>query len=211
VGTDCLNGFCADGVCCDQACTGTCLACTSALKGGGPNGVCGNVKAGTDPQNECANGVCSAGVCKAGLGDACNSSSDCLNNEACVDGVCCETACDTECYACNLSGQKGLCMPVPAGWNDGMCVEGNTETCDGSGSCKGDVGAVCALANQCASNSCSVTLQCAEPGTCSNGTKDGSESGVDCGGLCKKCSAGGMCNVGTDCMSGTCLATGTCQ
>jgi hypothetical protein len=46
---------------------------------------------------------------------------------------------------------------------------------------------------------------------CSNATKDGDETGVDCGGLCSPCKDGGGCKVGPDCQSlvcggGTCLA-----
>ena len=49
----CASGFCADGVCCDQACNGVCQACTAAKKGSGADGVCGPIKAGSDPDSEC--------------------------------------------------------------------------------------------------------------------------------------------------------------
>lgn len=46
---------------------------------------------------------------------------------------------------------------------------------------------------------------------CSNATKDGDETGVNCGGTCSPCKDGGGCKVGPDCEShvcggGTCLA-----
>ena len=39
---------------------------------------------------------------------------------------------------------------------------------------------------------------------CSNGTKDGNETDVDCGGSCGPCSAGKTCATGNDCASGNC-------
>src|SRR5207244_1496948 len=50
---ECVSGFCVDLVCCDAACSGICAACTSAKKGGGSDGTCGNVAAGTDPDDDC--------------------------------------------------------------------------------------------------------------------------------------------------------------
>ena len=54
LGAQCESGFCADGVCCDTSCTATCVACTTAKKGGGADGTCGNVAAGMDPDSECS-------------------------------------------------------------------------------------------------------------------------------------------------------------
>lgn len=65
-GSTCTSGSCVDGVCCNSACNGTCRACNQA-KTGSPNGVCGNVINGSDPDNECVAGagVCNgAGVCR---------------------------------------------------------------------------------------------------------------------------------------------------
>jgi hypothetical protein len=40
---------------------------------------------------------------------------------------------------------------------------------------------------------------------CTNGTLDGVESDIDCGGLaCPACKGGQRCNVGTDCQSQAC-------
>ncbi|MBR4984543.1 MAG: hypothetical protein IKY83_02230 [Proteobacteria bacterium] len=52
---------------------------------------------------------------------------------------------------------------------------------------------------------------CAVQSTCGNGTKDGTESDVDCGGLmCPKCINSKACGVDTDCASGYCNE-GTCD
>jgi hypothetical protein len=40
--------------------------------------------------------------------------------------------------------------------------------------------------------------------TCDNGSLDGGESDIDCGGSCATCSDGAACNVNSDCSSGRC-------
>ncbi len=46
--------------------------------------------------------------------------------------------------------------------------------------------------------------------TCSDGIKNGSETGVDCGGSCPRCANGQSCASRNDCASALCL-DGTCQ
>ncbi len=59
----CTSNNCVDGVCCNSACAATCQACSTAKKGYGSNGTCGNIQAGIDPDSECA-GVCDGmGMC----------------------------------------------------------------------------------------------------------------------------------------------------
>jgi hypothetical protein len=65
------------------------------------------------------------------VGAACDSAVQCESG-ACVDGVCCQTACSGTCQACNLPGTEGVCTPVPAGEpRPGTC-----ERCDGDGGCE---------------------------------------------------------------------------
>lgn len=63
LGSQCQSGFCVDGFCCNAACGALCQACSAAKKGGA-NGTCGNVTAGTDPDNECSGATpnCAAGA-----------------------------------------------------------------------------------------------------------------------------------------------------
>jgi len=51
---ECLSGSCPgdDGVCCDSPCTALCQACLQS-KTGSPDGICDDVTAGTDPDDEC--------------------------------------------------------------------------------------------------------------------------------------------------------------
>jgi hypothetical protein len=41
--------------------------------------------------------------------------------------------------------------------------------------------------------------------TCSNGVLDGSETDVDCGGVCEPCPQGAHCTTATDCISNVCF------
>ncbi|MGE5181863.1 MAG: hypothetical protein ACM31C_07365 [Acidobacteriota bacterium] len=46
--------------------------------------------------------------------------------------------------------------------------------------------------------------------TCSDGVKNGDETGVDCGGSCAACDVGQSCTTGSDCASGLCT-NGVCE
>jgi hypothetical protein len=49
---------------------------------------------------------------------------------------------------------------------------------------------------------------CAVPATCSNGVKDGAETDVDCGGLaCAACAFGASCVIPSDCAMGPCTGS----
>ena len=91
-------------------------------------------------------------------GAPCSAQADCASG-FCVDGVCCETACDTTCFACNVVGSAGSCI----GLNN---VEESTGTppCAGSRICATDAagitacslkdGETCVLPSDCASGYC---------------------------------------------------------
>jgi hypothetical protein len=104
-GGDCASAYCRDGVCCESACDGACLSC-----GGG--GACKPVLGAPDPDT-CAGPLsCSAqGECKRALGFVCTVGADCANG-LCVDGFCCESACDGACGVCNDT--PGRCTALPA-------------------------------------------------------------------------------------------------
>jgi hypothetical protein len=67
----------------------------------------------------------------------------------------------------------------------------------------------CRVASDCMSGVC-TNESCMIP-NCSDGVKNGLESGVDCGKLfCPRCEPGGGCQTGADCKSGVCWA-GACE
>jgi MYXO-CTERM domain-containing protein len=121
----CTSGHCADGVCCDTACDGACVACSAQKKGGGTDGSCGNIAAGTDPDGDCptdspstcqrdgmcsgtgtcrlyvAGTVCGATVCQgnAQVGSACDGTGTCSGSTSvdCGDYACSGSSCNTSC------------------------------------------------------------------------------------------------------------------
>lgn len=136
----CASGFCSDGVCCDALCAGTCMACSAAKKGGGTDGVCEPIAAGTDPDDECVarpaascgtTGVCDGkGACQRYPdGTPCDDGDACTSGEVCAQGACTgkRRACDPP-DACHLpgvcDGQTGECVYALANPSDPVCNGG---------------------------------------------------------------------------------------
>lgn len=125
------------------------------------NGSCGapELLCGFTPRNagqSCsATALCDDGgdcdVPKSGLGSACAAAAECASNN-CVDGVCCESACNGPCMAC--SPANGRCSVVPA--DDPSCP---IVQC-GSGS-------ECAQSQDITSNRCLALGQCKGTAQCS--------------------------------------------
>jgi hypothetical protein len=179
---ECASDACADGVCCDQACTGPCDACNLA----GLAGTCAPRPDGAAGDPGCNGYLCNgaAGFCPVSCADDtdcapthhCDATKSCLakknNGEPCAganacktgicaDGVCCNTACNGICEACNVAGAAGACTPVPAGTDPAdECFKGccNAGAC-GSSNCA--PGQPCpGGSDECASLSCSAMLLC---------------------------------------------------
>ena len=162
LGSQCAApGACVDGVCCNTACSGTCQACTSALKGAGADGACGPIIAGTDPGNECAasspstcgtNGFCDgAGACQDFVATTVCAPASCIGSTLTAQGICngggtCVAGMTTSCGApgCNAGGtacnmvactESWLCTP----WDTGVQPAGQsnaaTRTCTDINSC----------------------------------------------------------------------------
>lgn len=94
------------------------------------------------------------------LGDGCGSNSECAS-AFCVDGVCCESACDQQCFTCHLAGAFGTCLPQLVG--DDLVA---SETCTGARTCALDLSSStlsgCKLKDL---QKCSSNAECAS-GTC---------------------------------------------
>ncbi|MBL8715440.1 MAG: hypothetical protein JNL79_05560 [Myxococcales bacterium] len=157
-------------------------------------------------------------------GEACtDGAKDCASGR-CVDGVCCNTACDGQCEACDVAASKGTCSPVkgaPHGprvaCSDGAGSVCQAKSCDGvepkSCAAFADAAVVCAAAS-CVSGSAKPEARCDGKGACAGVTAT-SCAPYACGGAaCKtKCTADSDCagsNV-CDLASSTCVsADSTC-
>lgn len=180
-GNQCALGFCVDGVCCDSACGGTCQACSAVKKGSGTDGMCGPVKAGTDPNNQCAD----QGVASCGQNGMCNGAGAC---QVYASGTPCGGTCSGN------SAEGKVCN------GSGSCVSASGSTdcapfaCSG-GTCKTSCATVndCAAGFQCVSGTCKNVRNngeaCTDSGQClSNFCVDGVCCNSACTGLCQACS-----------------------
>lgn len=83
--------------------------------------------------------ACTSGVSGLPKGVRCACDDQCGNGH-CVDGVCCDDACNGTCKSCTLTGREGTCSFIP----DGMpprqladCEVNRPETCATDGMCNG--------------------------------------------------------------------------
>jgi hypothetical protein len=86
--------------------------------------------------NQCAIAArpyCDGGACVSGRsnGARCQTAQECAS-QRCVDGVCCNDACQLPCQACDVAGHAGACSPVPGG-----TPYGGRAACDGTDTCAG--------------------------------------------------------------------------
>jgi hypothetical protein len=86
--------------------------------------------------NHCATTArpyCDGGACVSGRanGARCQTAGECTS-QRCVDGYCCNDACQGSCQACDVAGHLGACSPVPGG-----TPYGGRPSCGGAGVCAG--------------------------------------------------------------------------
>jgi hypothetical protein len=159
-----------------------------------------------------------SGMCEPdqGQGGFCTQPQDCGSGLTCVDSVCCNTACNAGCEACDLPGSVGTCTQIGNGqdpdnecggvgctgyyygWSGDNCqrkadVPANVAACNGAGACR-------TTAQECTAYNVAgpVTTTC--HGQCQNPTA----------GTCTSTIAGACTNVnpGTQsCGTGACVAT----
>jgi hypothetical protein len=170
---DCVSGHCANGVCCESACDGLCEACNLS----GSLGTCkslgsacfGETDAGTTPIDAATDG---APPTVKGSFDRCTKNADCGTGH-CVEGVCCDTACNDTCHSCVLTGSVGKCTVEPTGVDlKHECGPGRSclGTCS-NGAC---VGAV--AGSQCEAQHCTGLSTGVGPAVCD---KAGGSCGLD--------------------------------
>eukprot|EP01043_Picozoa_sp_COSAG02_P003812 COSAG02_NODE_96_length_37408_cov_9.762604_8_plen_3626_part_00 len=201
VDTDCSSGSCTDwrsardaGV--EPADGMRCSSCTNGLRDGLETDVdCGEEACG----NTCAVGFscrtsadCSSGNCVPDTIDP--SVSTCAEptpEQTCSDGAMgeLETCTDGGGSQCTARPIRSRCDTCAVDPNDAALVVQDAPTCG------------CESRRDCNSRKCFAGF-CF---SCTNGVKDGSESGVDCGGGCGPCPAGESCTSLWDCESRSCV------
>ncbi|MCU0701123.1 MAG: hypothetical protein MUC96_31830 [Myxococcaceae bacterium] len=236
VGVACtVNGDCASNLCNQR--TNRCAANTcgdGALTAGSESDVdCGGACAAANPANACAvNQRCAVGTdCASGV---CNATTlRCVPN-GCFNGVRdgtetdldCGGACEPRCAGnrlctVNADCQSGVCAAngrcAPDQCSNGR-LDGNETDLDCGGTCSSK----CAVSRGCLVNAdcvnpqglvgvpgfCSVASRTCVTSSCNTGARDGTETGVDCGGgTCGTCPVGQGCASNTDCASNICNLT----
>jgi len=192
-------------------------------------GSCVPVPEAADPARDCPTGkVCDGeGGCAKLDGEECEGGAECLGGR-CVDGVCCDSACDAPCHACDLAGSKGACSAVGDGSDpDDDCSQQTELSCGRSGQCWGGQCAMWSTGTVCAQQSCVNTPPSGQPtsvqvydvrhcdgdGNCRPVTSlPGSE---DCSRYACNASGSGCrsdCNDDVHCRAGNyCATNNTCQ
>jgi len=125
-------------------------------------------------------------------GDACAADTDCFGL-SCVDGVCCNTPCDSPCHACSVAAgalNDGTCSPITGGSCDDNDACTTADTCL-DGVCKGSPAVVCQPIDQCHN----AGVCDPQTGQCSNPVKPSGAS----------CDDGNLCTQSDTCQTGQCV------
>jgi hypothetical protein len=175
-------------------------ACTESCSGAGS----------CDSETTCSGGSCGP----KGLAQTCTLDAQCSSGH-CVDGVCCDQACQGACRSCVAGPQPGRCSPIVAGGVDprGKCAAnpasscGSDGTCDGAGNCsRHPAGTICA-AGSCnrTSNTRSLPSTCDQAGQCVRGVDAPCGAYACNGSTCfLACGTDADCAMPNVCISGSC-------
>lgn len=150
------------------------------------------------PAPTCTDGVKNGDEIDVDCGDACPK---CPNGKACLDandctgGIC----------------KDGRCRS--ASCSDGVKNGDETDVdCGGADCARCGTGGACNVDDDCTSGLCKSGVCKPPPSppppppepTCTDGSKNGDEADVDCGGSCSPCGLGKACRAANDCTSGDC-------
>ncbi len=227
-GTDCASGVC-------NGTSKTCDApnCSDSVKNGDESDVdCGGPACAKCPDaktcngdGDCANNWCKSSVCSTNPTHCANTTLDTASGETDVDcgGPCKDKCADAKGCAKNDDCQSTLCdigatTPTCKAPTCTDSVKNGDETdvdCGGPTCTALTIPNLCASGKGCQSHTdcsttyCSPNMLCGtEPAHCSDTTKSGDESDVNCGGSCKtKCAKGKACNGPPDCASDSCSSS----
>jgi len=236
---ECTSNNCVDGVCCNSSCTSTCQACdvtssvgTCTNVTGLPHGTRGNCgtyvcqgsttacPSGCASESGCSTGnYCNGTSCvaKKANGSTCPTGAHECSSNNCVDGVCCNSACGSQCEACDVGGSVGTCVAVAG------APHGTRTVCPGTGACQANCDGVdktkcgtfpnsstiCAAAS-CTSGASTPVRYCDGAGACASATSTACDPYICGPTACKvACASGSDCKSGYFCSGTTCLTTGT--
>jgi hypothetical protein len=156
----------------------------------------------------CAGTCDGSGACKSKQGQTCGAG--CAAGTTCVDGVCCDQACNNPCMACDLSNALGKCTAIPAGQPHG------SRTCGAgpcAGSCMGRVDGQCTYpTGSCGTGPTCSGDQVVDQGVCMSGSCMTSNAHPCAGDFaCVSGSCKTTCASQSDCVSGAiCSQGGIC-
>jgi hypothetical protein len=144
-------------------------------------------------------------------GFVCKEAKDCRSGH-CVDGICCNSACDGICESCDQPGMGGRCLVVPAGQDpDDECAEEPPSSCGRDGACDG--ARACRrypAGSVCVAGSCQVATErsarlCDGQGVCQPETVKSCAPAECIGDACAPpCATDPDCPAGRYCDKGTC-------
>ncbi len=169
--TSCVSGMCVTsnrpaGYDCDnndRVCDGmgSCVDCVVDNDCNGSNAVCDEndcISCSDGDKNGDETGIdCGGSRCAPCTGATCATQADCMVG-TCVDGYCCDSACDQACKACNLAGKLGKCSSLSYGTEDPGVCEG-TKACNGFGAqCLLKNGQPCMADGECISDFCGAAI-----------------------------------------------------
>jgi len=220
-GGDCASLVCTSGACVAPACTDKVqngMEVDVDCGGTSTCGKCANGKmcktAADCTSGSCGGGLCLAPSCSDGLKNGTETDMDCGGGtgcSACDDGKVCKVAADCVSAVCPTATLKCAVPTCADGAKNGAetdadcggpCVSGGKRCADGKG---------CATGGDCTSAVCGPAMKCM-PVACTDLTKNGTETDVDCGGSCTaKCALGKMCGTSNaNCATGLVCSGGVC-
>lgn len=175
---ECETEWCENGYCCSVVCEGPCDTCADVP------GTCTVTQQGEEASPTCDPYVCDgtaiecptscedngdcvesgfcedATTCQSKLlvqGEGCDAGTECASGH-CVDGFCCDTACEGFCEGCSAALtplSDGACALIDNNKNETFPTTCNgIMSCDGVGGCKEDNGQPCSDAAECSSGFC---------------------------------------------------------